>query len=231
MNSGLTRRNFIKCTGLVVISLGGGCYVVTGPEGETQIPPAQGYLVVDAHKCQGCLSCMLACSLVHEGRENLSLSRIQVIQNPFEKFPHDLGIFQCRQCTAPACVHACPEGALIADSGKGLVRRVDRQKCTGCGACVDACPFHPKRVIVQPDEASAHGTASRKCDLCAYAPFHWDEAGGGPGGKQACVAVCPVGAIAFTREMPVQTGDAGYQVNLRDDAWVSLGYGDLKTGE
>jgi hypothetical protein len=49
MNSRLTRRNFLKCTGLVVFSLGGGCYVMTGTQGETQIPPAEGYLVVDAH--------------------------------------------------------------------------------------------------------------------------------------------------------------------------------------
>jgi protein NrfC len=120
MNSRLTRRNFLKCTGLVVFSLGGGCYVMACTPAETQIPPAEGYLVVDAQKCQGCLSCMLACSLAHEGRENLSLSRIQIIQNPFEKFPHDLGIFQCRQCSAPACVDACPEGALIADPLSGL---------------------------------------------------------------------------------------------------------------
>jgi hypothetical protein len=40
-----------------------------------------------------------------------------------------------------------------------------------------------------------------------------------------------VSAISFTRDIPVQTGDAGYQVNLRGDAWLSLGYGDINTGE
>ena len=78
--------------------------------------------------------------------------------------------------------------------------------------------------MVQPDEVSDFGSSSRKCDLCAKAPFHWDEAGGGPEGSQACVAVCPAHAIAFTREMPLQAGNKGYQVNLQDAAWRSLGY-------
>ena len=33
-------------------------------------------------------------------------------------------------------------------------------------------------------------------------PYHWDEVGGGPDGKQACVEFCPVKAIQFTKEVP-----------------------------
>ena len=65
---------------------------------------------------------------------------------------------------------------------------------------------------------------ARKCDLCANAPYHWDPQGGGPQGKQACVEVCPVGAIQFTNKVPKQEGDTGYKVNLRDWTWVTLGY-------
>jgi len=41
----------------------------------------QGHLMVEAHHCTGCGSCMLACSLAKEGEFSLSLSRIQVIGN------------------------------------------------------------------------------------------------------------------------------------------------------
>jgi len=61
------------------------------------IPASEGYLLVDTKKCQGCLSCMLACSLVHEGKENPSFARIRILQNSFGKFPGDLSMAQCRQ--------------------------------------------------------------------------------------------------------------------------------------
>lgn len=48
------------------------------------------YILVDDTKCCSCMLCMLACSLVHEGKASLSLSRIQVIPNPLERFPFDI---------------------------------------------------------------------------------------------------------------------------------------------
>ena len=131
------------------------------------------------------MSCMLACSLVHEGGTNPSLSRIQVIQNPFLKWPDDLTIEQCRQCLEPACV--------------------------------EACPFKPSRAIW-----NFQGGHAQKCDLCSGAPY-WD-APGGPKGRQACVEICPVGAIQFTSEIPEQKGDRGYKVDLKEKAWQWLGY-------
>ena len=72
--------------------------------------------------------------------------------------------------------------------------------------------------------ASLGDLKGRKCDLCANTPYHWDVAGGGPDGKQACVEVCPVGAIQFTKEIPIQQGDKGYRVNLRTKNWRKLGF-------
>jgi protein NrfC len=78
--------------------------------------------------------------------------------------------------------------------------------------------------MVAPDETYDWDEKSRKCDLCANTPYHWEKEGGGVEGKQACVEVCPVGAIKFTRETPQQVGDAGYKVNLRGESWKNLGY-------
>ena len=223
----LSRRLFLKCTGTIIFAMGGSSYLLNGlkgGKGDSDMAVSDGYLVVDVEKCQGCISCMLACSLVHEGVQNPSLSRIQILQDPFGKFPEDLSIEQCRQCEAPECVEACPENALTANAEFGNVRMVDKEKCTGCGSCFAACPYTPARLSVMEDRAFNNELKSRKCDLCASTPHHWDKKGGGPDGKQACVEVCPVGAIAFTRKLPIQEGISGYKVNLRDNNWTKLGY-------
>ncbi|MCP4716896.1 MAG: 4Fe-4S dicluster domain-containing protein [Deltaproteobacteria bacterium] len=179
--------------------------------------PSEGYLVVDIKKCQGCLTCMLACTLAHEGNENLSLARIQILQTPYDKFPDDLTIEPCRQCLSPACVKSCPTGAMHVDSENGNVRTVDAEQCIGCLTCVGVCPHKPSRAIWDFQKGVA-----MKCDLCAEAPY-WSEQGG-PGGKQACVEACPLGGVSFQRETPEQDGDDGYNVNLRGEAWKKLGY-------
>ena len=68
---------------------------------------------------------MLACSLVHEGYICQSLSRIQVLQDSFIGWPDDIDIEQCRQCLDPACVEACPVGALHVDTENGNIRSAE----------------------------------------------------------------------------------------------------------
>lgn len=208
---GVTRRDFMKYSGLTLAGICVvGCEILPGGNGK-------GYLLVDMKKCQGCTSCMMACSLVHHGVENLSLSRIQVLQNPQGSFPDDLFIAQCRQCVEPACVSVCPVEALKRDPVYGNVIMVDEEKCTACKSCISACPYPPGRAIW--NFVDNH---SQKCDLCAKTPY-WSKRGGLTG-KKACVEICPLDAIIFTTQTPVQDGDGGYSVNLRGDEWENLGY-------
>lgn len=182
-----------------------------------KIPLSQGYLVVDSRKCAGCTACMMACSLVHEGKVDPHLSRIQVLQTGLTRFPDDIRIAVCRQCANPVCLKACPRGALKIDSGHGNVRIVDEAGCDGCGLCVRACHYAPVRITID--------TARRvaiKCDLCAGARYRLTE--GGAQGKQACVEVCPMRAIALVHKAPNQRGDEGYDLSLRNEHWAWLGY-------
>lgn len=223
--SAIGRRAFLGRTGSMAVAgmLAPVVWAGDATDGKMVITASDGYLIVDSKKCQGCVSCMLACSLVHEGKASLSAARIQVLQDSFKPWPEDISIEPCRQCVTPACVDACPHGALTHDPDAGNVRRVDQEKCTGCGLCFSHCPYRPQRLTFVADGDNWTGLHAAKCDLCAGARFHWDEIGGGPDGKQVCVEVCPVGAIAFTRETPKQTV-SGYEANLREEAWGELGY-------
>ena len=216
---GVSRRQFL--TGVGGLGLGaalGGALLgsILLPDKVLAIPASGGYLLVDTKKCAGCTSCMMACSLTHHGETNMSLSRIQITQDSWGKFPNDITIAQCRQCPYPSCVEACPTGAMHVDAKTG-VRTVDEAKCVGCERCVEACPFTPSRALWNFEEKHA-----QKCDLCKDTPF-WDQEGG-PDGKRACEEVCPMGAIKFTTELPVQSED-GYETDLRTGTvWDTLGF-------
>ena len=230
-NGGMSRRTFIGAgAGLVVGGVAGGLIgskvlnngnLPTAPASFTElggqkhvksllatVPASKSYLVVDSMKCAGCQTCMIACSMVHYGVSDTSLSNIQIIQNAFSTFPNDLTINQCRQCTSPLCVLQCPTGACHIDTANGNVRVIDEAKCIGCQTCLSACPHLPHRTIWNPETKKAS-----KCDLCINAPY-WSETGG-PDGKQACVEVCTMDCLKVVTEVPSQSDVNGYEVNLR----------------
>ena len=127
----VSRREFVTTIGGVGVGavLGGG--LLRGyflPDQVLAIPASKGYLLVDTKKCAGCASCMLACSLVHTGETNLSLSRIQIVNDPFGAFPSGVTQEQCRQCPFPACVEACPTGALFEATSEEFAQRTSQKK-------------------------------------------------------------------------------------------------------
>jgi len=170
-------------------------------------PLSTAYLVYDSRRCAGCYGCMLACSLVHEGSTNLSLSRIQVHRAVLVKYPLDIQINVCRQCPEPLCVRNCPTGAAHVSAANGNIRMIDSEKCIGCQECLKSCPHIPHRTIWNPEISKA-----TKCDMCVNTPYF--NRNGGPGASQACVLACPVGAIKYVTELPSQADISGYDVNL-----------------
>jgi protein NrfC len=211
----VSRRDLLSGLGVLSMAAAFGAPVLLADD-RLVIPNSEGFLVVDRKKCQGCGACMMSCSIAHTGVASYSLSRIQVIQDSFANWPDDVQIATCRQCQDAPCVKVCPTGANFADPANGFVRRIDPDLCIGCKLCVTSCPFTPGRTQWNPDLRK-----SQKCDLCVDTPY-LDEKGG-PGHVQACVRVCPVGAISFTPLMPDQTREDSYDVNLRGAVWKQLG--------
>lgn len=140
-------------------------------------------IMIDWEKCEGCLSCALACMDSHrtdggEAVETLDFkdaataSRNRIAQMPDgSRRP-----MFCRHCADPKCEASCMSGALIRDASSGHVL-YDAQRCGACFMCVMNCPFG----IPEPNAAR---DAILKCDFCK-------DRSEGP----ACTAACPTCAI------------------------------------
>ncbi len=225
--TGFSRRDFLVGSGAALTARAPMAVAVAASSAtaaENGYAASGGYLVYDSKKCAGCTTCMLACSLTHEGVQSLSLSRIQIMQDSFGKFPHDVTMALCRQCVTPVCVQLCPAGAAYVDTANGNVRRIDSDKCIGCRTCLSACPQQPHRTVWNHLKQK-----SMKCDLCLDTPY-WQQQGG-INGKQACVEACPMKAIQLVTKVPSQKGTEGYDVNLRNVHWLNLGLVDDSTVE
>ncbi len=144
----LSRRQFVVGSGTV---LAGGALAVAAPKvmpaaaktAANEFPLSKGYLIYDSRHCAGCQTCMLTCSLVHDGEASTSRSRIQVTRNVLAQYPQDIEIFVCRQCPEPLCVQKCPTGACHISAANGNVRMIDTEKCIGCKTCLTCLPARP----------------------------------------------------------------------------------------
>lgn len=94
------------------------------------------HIVCDPDKCTGCRMCELACSMVKEGAFAPLLSRIRNVRiEPVVQMT-----VSCQLCQDPPCVIACPQQALSQSEETGVIV-IDEDLCTGCGWCIEACPF------------------------------------------------------------------------------------------
>jgi carbon-monoxide dehydrogenase iron sulfur subunit len=135
-------------------------------------------LYVIKEKCNGCMSCVVACQKAHAHSELYAPIResepariyIQTVLNA----PIPLA---CHHCEEPACVRACMSGAMQKDEVTGIVSNEgNAQQCVGCWMCVMVCPSGALKT--NPEH---HVVA--KCDLCAET------------GERACAEACPTGAL------------------------------------
>jgi protein NrfC len=221
-----SRRDFVVGGGSALA--GGALAAISAPTAtvaaeKSPYALSKAYLVYDSRRCTGCLSCMLACSLVHDGATSTAFSRIQVSRAVLAKYPHDIQIYACRQCPEPMCVKNCPTGACHISAADGNVRMIDARKCIGCQTCLKSCPFVPHRTVWNHISKKA-----TKCDLCADTPYF--DKKGGPSAAQACVITCPVGALKVVTELPEQRDNVGYDISIEPPAKAKPGIPFPKEG-
>lgn len=121
-------------------------------------------LVLNEARCSGCRTCQVICSLHNFSENNPKKAAISIIGH----FPSP-GHYEIRVCDqCGVCYATCSAEAIYEKNG---IYFVDKEKCTGCGECIEACPSGA--MMQHPAEK-----APIKCVAC---------------GK--CVELCQRGAI------------------------------------
>lgn len=199
--------------GAVVISVSGRQAKAhdTDPMDEPTIFPDQdgsevrwGFLI-DLRACTGCNACAIACKT--ENSIRLGTFRSGVIQHEQGTYPATERHFVpwlCNHCKNPPCLNGCPvmaeraeltmpDGTVIEYWARATYQRpdglvlIDQERCVGCGACVNMCPYEARYLDrVRPAGGDPSRTAADKCTLCN----HRLENGVVP----ACVNTCPAEA-------------------------------------
>ena len=139
-------------------------------------------------KCTQCHGCEVACRSWRELAQGVSYRKVlNVWRGRYPDVKNHSVSLGCLHCVNPQCVAACPEEAVTKRNADGLVL-VDGALCTGCGACLDACPYGVPQF--GPDGIM------EKCDLCI------DQAGREYG--PPCVTTCPGGALSLREVTPTE---------------------------
>lgn len=137
---------------------------------------------IDETKCTGCKACVVTCKDKCGLDAGMNLRTVEIEESG--TFPHVRVCFHshsCHNCKNPACMAACPTGAMNRKNDLKLVM-VNTEKCIGCGSCAKACPFGAPTIDEEAKKC-------RKCDFC-YDLIKKDE-------NPACVDVCNARAIDF----------------------------------
>ena len=145
-------------------------------------------MLINTTRCVGCQTCVVGCKILHGCPDGVYLGRLETVGSDVNyvvsgTYPNVSVTFRphlCNHCANPACVAACPTGAMLRrDDGVVLS---DLEVCIGCGTCVNACPYGA------PVLNEVAGVVN-KCDFC----IDRVEAGQEP----LCVCSCPAEARVF----------------------------------
>lgn len=138
-------------------------------------------MVIDTKKCVGCMDCVVACKTENEVPEGFDRDWIATdATGTYPTIHMQIRTERCNHCDNPPCVYCCPCGASHVHDLGGVVL-VHHDKCSGCKACMAACPYDAR--FIHPE-----GYAD-KCTFC----IHRVEQGLNP----ACVSVCPTHCMYF----------------------------------
>ncbi len=165
-------------------------------------------MVIDLNRCVGCHACAVACKAEWEVPTEYGRNWVKRLGPAYTSHGMSKTYYPglCNHCDSPVCVEVCPAdtvtktftcpetgkkktmevAATYKDPFTGVVL-IDKDRCLGCGACVDACPYGAR--YVNPDLGD-----DGKADKCTFCIERVSA-----GLEPACVQTCLSRARIFGR--------------------------------
>ena len=130
--------------------------------------------------CTGCQACVIACKEQHKLPEKTNRCHMTFESAKESQMVGSAFHFKtCYQCHHAKCIAVCKTKALYKESPTGVVK-YDANKCTTCGACLEACPFNAIAMNLKRKRIE-------KCDLCGDA-------------LPLCISACPFDLLTLEGE-------------------------------
>jgi len=185
----MDRRRFLKLFAGVPVS------AILGSAGVAAAETPRYGMLADSIRCIGCKRCMSACKrwnnlrverdeLVTDRQTHLNANNWKIINlraDARNRAKRHYVQWSCQHCIEPACVGVCPVTAITKLPSGAVV--INEKKCIGCRYCFQACPWKVPQFDFEK-------RVTRKCHLCYNRTLLNYQ-------KPACVAACPVGALAL----------------------------------
>ncbi len=185
----MNRRRFLKLFAGVPVS------AILGSAGVAAAETQRYGMLADSIRCIGCKRCMSACKrwnnlrverdeLVTDRGTRLNANNWKIINlraDAKNRAKRHYVQWSCQHCIEPACVGVCPVTAIKKLPHGPVV--INEKKCIGCRYCFQACPW-------KVPQFDFDKRVTRKCHLCYNRTLLNYQ-------KPACVAACPVDALAF----------------------------------